>query len=123
MTSRRFTDGEICHVHTGSPDNGEIVLVTCQPAGPTHARYVYIYLPGEKRILSLCEVEVYEFTGKLCPRYIIATSYISKSDANNNCNKIHHRHFLPIYRSRLLHWHLGNHATALEAANEPWLFT
>ena len=29
----------------------------------TLARYVYIYLHGENRILSLCEVEVYEYQG------------------------------------------------------------
>ena len=72
MTSRRFPDGEICHVHTGSPGNGETVFVTCHPAGPTHARYVYIYLPGDDRVLTLCEVEVYEFTGEVYAKFMVS---------------------------------------------------
>ena len=95
MTLRNFTDGEICHVHTGSPGSGETVLATCHPAGPTHALYVYIYLPGENRILSLCEVEVYEFTGKLRPRYIIAISYISKANAITSATKYMTNIFYP----------------------------
>ena len=64
MTSRRFADDEICHVHAGSPGGGETVDVVCYLGGPTHARYVYVYLPGYGRTLTLCEVEVYQFTGK-----------------------------------------------------------
>ena len=63
MTSNVFLDEEVCHVHQGSPGPGETVEVMCLVGGPTHARYVYIYLPGDERVLTLCEVEVYEFTG------------------------------------------------------------
>ena len=63
ITSDEFLDEEVCHVHHGSPGPGETVVVTCLTDGPTHARYIYIYLPGDGQILSLCEVEVYEFTG------------------------------------------------------------
>ena len=71
ITSRDFTEDEICHVHTGSPGNGQIVDIVCHVRGPTHARYVYAYLPGRDRYLTLCEVEVYEFTGKKWELYIL----------------------------------------------------
>ena len=65
MTSRDFTEDEICHVHSGSPGNGQTLDIICYVGGPTHARYVYVYLPGgPTRYLTLCEVEVYEFSGK-----------------------------------------------------------
>ena len=64
VTSRRFADGEICLVHDGSPSGGETVDVVCYLGGPTHACYVYVNLPGYGRTLTLCEVEVYQFTGK-----------------------------------------------------------
>ena len=63
MKSDVFLDKEVCHVHQGSHGPGETVVVICPVGGPTHARYVYIYLPGNQRVLTLCEVEVYEFTG------------------------------------------------------------
>ena len=63
MTSKLFLDEEVCYVHHGSPGPGETLVVTCPMGGPTHGRYVYIYLPGDDRVLSLCEVEVYEFAG------------------------------------------------------------
>ena len=71
MTSRDFTEDEICHVHSGSPGNGQTVDIVCHVGGPTHARYVYVYLPGRDRYLTLCEVEVYEFTGKKWELYIL----------------------------------------------------
>ena len=63
MKSNVFLDEEICHVHQGHPGPGETVEVMCHVGGPTHARYVYIYLPGDERLITLCEVEVYAFTG------------------------------------------------------------
>ena len=64
-------DNEICYIHAGSPGNGETVTTTCYVGGPTYARSVYIYLPGDNRVLTLCEVEIYEFTGIIQKHYII----------------------------------------------------
>ena len=63
MKSNVFLDEEVCHVHQGYPGPAETVEVICYAGGPTHARYVYIYLPGDERVITLCEVEVYAFTG------------------------------------------------------------
>ena len=63
MELKEFPDYEICYIHTGSPGYGEALMMMCYIGGPTHARFVYVYLPGYDRILTLCEVEVYEFTG------------------------------------------------------------
>ena len=65
MTLHEFPDIEICHIHAGTPGNGEIITVMCYVGGPTHARSVYVYLPGDYRLLTLCEVEIYEFTGNV----------------------------------------------------------
>ena len=56
-----LSENEICHIHAGKPD--PTVNITCHVGGPTHARYIYLYLPGDDRKIMLCEVEVYEFTG------------------------------------------------------------
>ena len=61
MELQVLSENEICHVHAGKPD--PTVNVTCHVGGPTHARYIYLYLPGDDRKIMLCEVEVYEFTG------------------------------------------------------------
>ena len=58
---RVLSETEICHIHFGKPD--PVVNISCPVGGPTHARYVYVYLPGDDKKLMLCEVEVYEFTG------------------------------------------------------------
>ena len=70
MMSRDFTEDEICHVHSGSPGNGQTVDIICHVGGPTHARYVYVYLPGGP-YLTLCEVEVYEFNGRIWDLYVL----------------------------------------------------
>ena len=68
MELQVLSEKEICHVHAGTPTPN--VTVACYVGGPTHARYVYIYLPG-LRTLLLCEVEVYEFTGWYIIRLIL----------------------------------------------------
>ena len=65
LISNVFLDEEVCHQHNGNPGPGKTVVITCSIGGPTHARYVYIYVPGDQRTLTLCEVQVYEFTGML----------------------------------------------------------
>ena len=60
-----FPDSKICHKHRGYPRAAETITVTCHAAMMTTlARYVYVYLEGKDRILTLCELEVYGHRGK-----------------------------------------------------------
>ena len=55
-----FPSSKVCHLHRGYPGPGETITVTCHAAMVTTlARYVYVYLEGSARSLSLCELEVY----------------------------------------------------------------
>ena len=59
-----FPDSQICHKHRGYPKAAETITVTCHAAMMTTlARYVYVYLEGDDRILTLCELEVYSQRG------------------------------------------------------------
>ena len=55
-----FPSSQICHRHRGYPRASETITITCHAAMiTTSARYVYVYLEGEGRTLTLCELEVY----------------------------------------------------------------
>ena len=59
-----FPSSQVCHRHRGYPGPGETVTITCHAAmATTLARYVYVYLEGDRRILTLCELEVYGHQG------------------------------------------------------------
>ena len=58
-----FPTSQVCHRHRGYPGPSETITVTCHPAMTTLARYVYVYLEGEYRRLTLCELEVYSQQG------------------------------------------------------------
>ena len=77
MELRVLSEEEICHVHVGIP--GQTVNVTCNVGGPTHARYVYVYLPGTSRYLMLCEVQVFEFTGSYLSPEMFCEVWISRT--------------------------------------------
>ena len=64
----------LCYQHTGYPPAGSSLTISCA-AGHVWGRYVYIYLLGEDRVLSLCEVEIFEFTGK--QKHVILKSKFS----------------------------------------------
>ena len=34
-------------------------MITCHECIPAYARYVYVFIPGSRRILTICEFEVY----------------------------------------------------------------
>ena len=55
-----FPSSHICHRHRGYPGASETITITCHAAMiTTSARYVYVYLEGGRRTLTLCELEVY----------------------------------------------------------------
>ena len=59
-----FPEDQICHHHAGYPPANATITVTCRATmNVTFARYVYVYLKGSERILTLCELEVYEKQG------------------------------------------------------------
>ena len=60
-----FPDAEVCHRHSGYPGASQTITVTCHAGATTMARYVYFYLVGERRLLSLCEVEVFHYEGTI----------------------------------------------------------
>ena len=60
-----FLESQICHKHLGYPEAAQTITVTCNAAMPTTlARYVYVYLEGDDRILTMCELEVYGHRGR-----------------------------------------------------------
>ena len=84
VMSHDFLDYEICHIHSGSLGNGQTADILCHVGGPTHARYVSIHQLGILQVLTLCEVEVFEFTGKkVLFIYFILNWITSCHDSNN----------------------------------------
>eukprot|EP00961_Rhodomonas_salina_P251183 3396208-Rhodomonas_salina.1 len=70
-----FTDTSLrCHMHDNNVVTNEAspLHVTCGLVG----QYVWIYLPGANRILTLCEVEIYQFP--------VGTT-VNNCDANAQC--------------------------------------
>ena len=60
-----FLDSQVCHKHLGYPGAAKTITVTCHAAMTTTlARYVYVYLEGDDRTLTLCELEVYGHRGR-----------------------------------------------------------
>ena len=60
LTSREFTKEVIFYTHSGSPVGcGETLKVTCHECVNAYARFVFVWIPGPKRILMILEFEVY----------------------------------------------------------------
>jgi len=53
---------------------GETKTIKCD--ADTHGQYVKLSLPGDHRILTLCEVEVYGGTGKSCIHVSFINMYL-----------------------------------------------
>ena len=69
-----FPTSQVCHRHRGYPGPSETITVTCLASMTTLARYVYVYLEGEDRRLTLCELEVYSQEGS--DPFVCAIFYI-----------------------------------------------
>ena len=60
-----FPPSQVCHKHLGYPRAAATITITCHAAMiTTLARYVYVYLEGDDRTLTLCELDVYGHRGK-----------------------------------------------------------
>ena len=56
-----FDDKSLCYQHDGKASTEDVVTVNCK-AGLPPSRYLIIRLPGQRKILQLCEVEIRKFT-------------------------------------------------------------
>ena len=59
--STDFSNGTLCYQHDGQSSTQDVIPVDCVENLPP-SKYLVIRIPGGKKILQLCEVEIRKFT-------------------------------------------------------------